>query len=212
MMPRRFDSDKYFLIIRNRLLAHNSREEAIPLKKIGLFLLLTALSAALLTGCTGSADTLPSPTPGVTGMPGTGMGAGTAGPAASAVPQASDAPQAGGIQTVEDAMKASEAMEDAIDKLSEVEDAEVAVIGDTALVGITFAGQYQGKVDDRLKKMVLARVQTVDKTVKRVAVTDDKTLVQAISALEGTLEKAPSLDDVADEMKKLADRITVYTE
>ena len=195
-----------------RLLAHNSREEAISLKKLGLFLLLTVLSAALLTGCASNADTLASPTPGATGQQNAMGAGGEPSPNASTAPAATDSAQQGGIMTVEDAVKASEAMEDAIDKLTEVEDAEVAVIGDTALVGVRFTSQYQGKVDDRLKKMVLARVQTVDKTVKRVAVTDDDTLVKAISDLEDTLAKAPSLDDVTDELKKLADKITVYTE
>ena len=43
------------------------------MKKIWLFLLLTVLSAALLTGCASTADTLPTPTPGASGMPGTPM-------------------------------------------------------------------------------------------------------------------------------------------
>lgn len=184
------------------------------MKKFGLFLLLTTVLAVLLTGCAGNADTLASPTPGTTGQqnPMGASGTPAVSPGASTVPMATNDAQNGGIMTVEDAVKASEAMEDAIDKLTEVEDAEVAVIGDTALVGVRFTSQYQGKVDDRLKKMVLARVQTVDKTVKRVAVTDDDTLVKAISDLEDTLAKAPSLDDVTDELKKLADKITVFTE
>ena len=177
------------------------------MRKIGLFLILIALTASVLTGCAGAADTLATPTPGmtITVQPESA----TKAPDASSM--TTSAPESG-IRTVEDAKRASEAMEDAVDKLSEIKDAQVAVIGDTALVGVTFTDQYQGKVDDRLKKMVLARVQTVDKSVVRVAVTADKTLVDAIEKLEDALEKAPSLDDVKDDLKDLAERITVFTE
>ena len=65
-------------MIFHRLPAHNSREEAIHMKRMMLLLALALLSAALLTGCKSIADTQASPTPGVTNMldnllPGTGM-------------------------------------------------------------------------------------------------------------------------------------------
>ncbi|MBE5782017.1 MAG: hypothetical protein E7329_01725 [Clostridiales bacterium] len=205
-------------MIIHRLLAHNSREEAIPLKKTWTLLLLLTVAAALLTGCASNADTLASPTPGATQMlPQASPNATDGmmnGPANSIAPDASSAPTlgAGGITTLEDAKKASEEMEDALEKLTEVDDTHVVATGKNALVGLEFTAQYQGEVDDRLKKMVLSRVQTVDKTVTGVAVTADEKLVEEIDALAETLESATSLDAVATQADDLMNQISIYTE
>ena len=184
------------------------------MKKIWLMMLLAALAAAVLTGCASSADTLSTPTPGATGMPDNmlpGMNGATAGTEASPEPMASGMPT-GGIRTLDEAKKASHDMEEAIEKLSEVDEAYVVAVGDTALVGLKFTSQYQGEVDDRLKKMVLTRVQTVDKTVERVAVTSNEALAESVHALAKTLKAASSLDDVNGKMEELLRQITVYTE
>ena len=187
------------------------------MKKIWLLLPLTFLSAALLTGCASNADTLASPTPGATGMlnnlmPGAAATQAPAQDAASAMPDSTAGPAANGERTLEDAQEMSQAMEEAVEKLAEVDDAYVVVMGDTALVGVKFASQYRGQADDRLKKMALARVQTVDKTVARVALTDDAALVTAIQALAKTLEGASSLDDVNDKAEEMLKQLTVYQE
>lgn len=202
-------------MIIDRLLAHNSREEAIPLKKTWFILLLIALSALILTGCASSADTQSTPTPGATENAGGMMpdsNTSTMGPDASMAPDASEAPAAGGISTLEEAQKASEAMEEAVSKLSEVDDAYVVAVGDTALVGVKFTPQYQSGADERMKKMVLARVQTVDKTVRRVAVTENQALVTGIRTLAETLEDASSLDDVNTKLEDMLKQVGVYTE
>ena len=178
------------------------------------------MAAALLAGCASNADTLATPSPGATDLLPQVSPNATDGMAASPAPDASSAPDgmilplpdAGGIKTLEDAKKESEAMEDAIEKLSEVEDAYVVATANTALIGVKFTSQYQGKVDERLKKMVLARVQTVDRTVTGAAVTEDEKLVRDIQTLAETLDKATSLDAVSAQAQELAERITVYTE
>lgn len=216
--PKNFD--KIFPLINRRLLAHNSREEAIHLKKLWLLLLLLTMAAALLAGCASNADTLASPSPGVTDnvlpqvSPNATDGMMSPGPNNSVSPDASTAPTlgAGGITTLEDAKKASEAMEDALEKLTEVDDAYVVATGTTAVVGLKFTPQYQGAVDDRMKKMVLTRVQTVDKTITGVAVTDEEARVKEIDALAETLESATSLGAVTTQAEELASQISVYTE
>lgn len=216
--PKNFD--KIFPLINRRLLAHNSREEAIHLKKLWLLLLLLTMAAALLAGCASNADTLASPSPGVTDnvlpqvSPNATDGMMSPGPNNSVSPDASTAPTsgAGGITTLEDAKKASEAMEDALEKLTEVDDAYVVATGTTAVVGLKFTSQYQGAVDDRMKKMVLTRVQTVDKTITGVAVTDEEARVKEIDALAETLESATSLGAVTTQAEELASQISVYTE
>ncbi len=183
------------------------------MKKTLLFLMLTLLSAALLTGCASNADTLASPTPGATNMldnlmPGTGTA--TESPAmtdnATVQPDGTAAPAA----TIEDTRKNVQAMEEAVEKLSEVDDAYVITVGDTALVGLAFENQYQGGTDDRLKKMVLSRLQTVDKNITKAAVTSDEPLVTSIEALSEALKSASSLDDVNTRAEEMIRQLTVY--
>ena len=199
-------------MIIHRLLAHNSREEAIAMKRTWMLLLLALLSAVLLTGCASNADTLASPTPGATNMlenlmPGTGMS--TESPMtdnATTQPDGTAAPAA----SIEDTRKATQAMEEALEKLSEVDDAYVITVGDTALVGLEFENQYQGGTDDRLKKMVLARLQTVDKNIVKVAVTSDEPLVTGIEALTEALKGASSLEDVNKRAEEMLKQLTIY--
>ena len=196
------------------------------MKKIWMLLLLLTLSAVVLAGCSGSADTLPTPTTGTTDMaPQASPGAttGTDGlmdglmPGSSDSPDANDAPAVGagagaGITSIDDARKASEDMEDAVGKLSEVDDAYVVAVGNTAVVGVKFNSQYQGGIDDRMKGMVLTRVQTVNKNVTAVAVTDDAKQVQEIQSLAQSLESATSLSAVSTQAQELAGQIQVYKE
>ncbi len=185
------------------------------MKKMLLFLMLAAAAALLLTGCASSADTLPSPTPGTgsvtiqplipdmnsQNMQATDMPSGTAQPMNN-----------GNTMTVESAQKAAQAMKEAVMKLSEVDEAWVVPMGDTALVGVKFDSQYQGGADDRLKKMVLTRVQSVDKAFTKVAVTDSAALVTGIQALAETLKGASSLDDVNTKAEDMLKQLTVYSE
>ncbi len=199
-------------MIIHRLLAHNSREEAIAMKKTRMLLLLTLLSAMLLTGCASNADTLASPTPGATNMlenllPDTGMSTESPMPDNATVqPDSTQAPAA----SIEDTRKAVQAMEEAVERLSEVDDAYVITVGDTALVGLAYENQYQGGTDDRLKKMVLSRLQTVDKNITKVAVTSDEPLVTGIEALTEAMKSASSLEDVNRRAEEMLKQLTVY--
>ena len=78
-------------------------------------------------------------------------------------------------------------------------------------MGLKFTRQYQGKVDDRMKKMVLERVQTVEKGVTGVAVTADEAMIKKIQALTETLKDAASMSVVSSQVDELAREITVYT-
>ncbi|MBR0227391.1 MAG: YhcN/YlaJ family sporulation lipoprotein [Clostridia bacterium] len=180
------------------------------MKKTLMFLMLTLLSAALLTGCASNADTLASPTPGATNMLDNLMpGTATESPMtdnATMQPEGTAAPAA----TIEDTRKTVQAMEEALEKLSEVDDAYVITLGDTALVGLEFENQYQGGTDERLKKMVLARLQTVDKNIAKVAVTSDEPLVTSIEALTEVLKSASSLEDVNKRAEDVLKQLTVY--
>ena len=114
--------------------------------------------------------------------------------------------------TLADARKTSQQMAEAVERLSEVDEAYVIALGDTALGGLEFGPEYQGRADDRIKKMVLARVQTVDKTVKSVAVTDDVKWMQDIQALAEALGGTAGMETIQAQMDDLVRQITAYTE
>ena len=184
------------------------------MKKIRLLLLLL-LTSALLAGCAGNADNAqPSPSPNATGIIESVLPGATDRIGSSPMPDATDDPTmpGAGIETVQDAQTRSKAMEEAVEKLSEVDDAWVVATGHTALIGVEFTKQYQGQVDDRMKKMILSRVQTVEKGVTGVAVTADEMMVKRIQTLAENLRTAADLNAINSQAAELAKEITVYTE
>lgn len=172
-------------------------------------LLLLGLAAALtLTGCASGAAVMESPTPGVS--PSADPLNFTAQPDGAAMGTAMPENGVNSGMTLEDTKKAAQDMADAVEKLSEVKEAWVVPLGDTVLVGVQFAKEYQGEMDERIKKMVLTRVQTVDKTVTGAAVTDNEALVTGIQALSKAMEGASSLDDVNSKAEEILKQLTVY--
>ena len=188
------------------------------MKKIECFGCLMLAAALLLTGCAGNADTLASPTPGTNAqmMPSTSPGAENTPMLTTDMPILSDI-QNGvnavmGLTSLKDVQTASEEMEDAVEQLSEVDDAYVIAFQDTAYVGLEMNSQYQGKVDERLQKMVLGRVQTIEKSITGVAVTDDAKKVQEIEKLTEQLDSAQDLTAVTSSLETLMKDIPVYKE
>lgn len=186
------------------------------MKKLWMLLLPLCLAAAVLAGCASNADTLASPSPAISGMPSASPSAagGTSSPQpdASGMPGDSAMPGMGGVTSLEDAKKESEEMEDAIGKLSEVDDAYVVAIDTRALVGVKYNSQYQGQTDDRMKKMILTRIQTVDKAITGVAVSSDEAQVKEIQSLAEALDSAASLSAISTQAEDLMNQITVFTE
>ena len=176
--------------------------------KLWILLLLSALAAFLLTGCASGAAIQESPTPGVSPSadPLTFTAQPDAGTMGTAVP--------GGMlnsgMTLEETKKAAEDMEDAVEKLSEIREAWVVPLGETALVGVQYAKEYQGEMDERLKKMVLTRLQTVDKAITGVAVTDNEALAAGIKALSKAMEGASSLDEINGKAEEILKQLTVF--
>lgn len=164
------------------------------MKKLWILLVISLLGLGLFTACTSNADTLPGPSPMTSAMPSvspmTTMGP-TVSLAPAASPSASAAPSVGagmGANTLEDARRMSENVSDEVEKLSEIKDAEAVVAGNIALVGIEYDAQYQGGLTQRLMEMVKSRVETIDKSITTVHVTDDKAMVDKISKLEDKLD------------------------
>ena len=194
------------------------------MKKTWFLLSLCLLVALTLAGCASNADTMGSPSPSVSPMtspmtspltspsvmPNTSPSAtdGTLGTTSTDTSTAAGA----GITTLEEAKKASDEMEDAIEKLTEVKDAYVVALGNTALVGVKFDPQYQGTMDDRMQKMIIARIQTINKGITSIAVATSEQDVTAVEQLSDALENATSLSAVTTQAEELTGKLTVYKE
>lgn len=112
-----------------------------------------------------------------------------------------------GVTSAADARRIIDQVEDELEKLSEVNDAQVVIIGDQAVVAIEPDDQYQGGVDERIRKMVQERIDGVVSGVKRVAVTDDPTIYATLEKLGDSLDGAVNLDDIRKEIDSLFTRI-----
>lgn len=190
------------------------------MKKILATLSLFAL-CAVMTACTATANDTPMTTTGApmvttTGAP-TGMIDGIGDellPDATVGvndgltdPMSSEDPEATGVTTVSTARRAIEQIEDELERLSEVTDAEVVLAGDSAAVALAFDSQYKGGVDDRLTEIVKERISGVISGVTNVAVTADKTLMDQLETLGERLEAASDMADIQNELNAIIKKI-----
>lgn len=193
------------------------------MKKGMMVLLCIAMAGMVLSGCAArsASGTTATTAPIVTNSP-----MATAQPAASPSPAASPdmgAGAAAGAQTgtmlsgmennnaltPAQAGKLAEQVAEAVERISEVSDAEVVIdSGMRALVAVEFDDQYQAGLDDRMKQMIVEAVQKVDDGLKEVEITDDDTLYGQVKGLGQRLAKATGLDELADDFGDLWDRIT----
>lgn len=202
------------------------------MKKTWILLAICTMSIPLFTACTSNADTMPQnsptvsvgPTAAPTAAPTTDMNpmddllpsatddaAGMAGGsgAAGSMTGTTETMNNGGVNTVEDALRVSGQIADEVEKLSEVDDAEAVVAGNIAIVGVDYDDQYQGGLTDRLKDMITERVETIDKAVTSVHVTDSIETVRMIEELYRKLEKAGiTFDELQTQLLNLGSTIT----
>lgn len=178
------------------------------MKRTMILLMITLLSLSLFTACTSNADTMPQTSPITSAAP---TNAPTAAPTGTMEPNISVSPSAtedtagmmgtddvqttdtmnnGGVNTVEDARRVADTISDEVEKLSEIDDAETVVAGNIALVAIEYDDQYQGGLTDRLKDMITERVETIDKAVTSVHVTDSKETATLVKELHDKMESA----------------------
>ena len=191
------------------------------MKKWILIPLLILAVGVTLTGCgiRSNVGTTPAPTMMATVSP-TNTPEPMATMAATATPDTAggattgmttDAPMgmtAVGSMTPAEAGRLAERISEAVERLSEVDDAEVIVSGNRALVAVEFEDQYSAGLDERMKKMITETVQEVDETLTEVQITDDGTLYGQVKGLGERLAKATGLDELADDFRDLWDRVT----
>ena len=164
------------------------------MKKWFLALLCMAAASMVMAGCSAkSMSVSPTASPMAT---------------AEATVEPSPAATAGATDmTPAQAGKLAEKIAQAVQQISEVEEAKVVVNNGRALVAVKFDAQYSAGLDDRMKQQIIQTVQKVDDTLKDVEVTDDDTLYGQIKGLGERVANVTGLDELADDFGDLWDRI-----
>lgn len=169
-------------------------------------ILLCACALALMTGCATNADVLPSPSPSLMPSPSAVITM----PIATALPQNTTSPMAtdNGVMTLEEAVTVSDNVETEVGKLSEIDTATAVVIGNMAVVGVTFDSQYKGGMTTRLTDMVKDRVGTVKNGITTIGVTSDPTMIKTIRDLKTSLDQpGTSLESVRNKVSDLVGQL-----
>lgn len=176
---------------------------------------LAALVLAL-SSCAAQEDPTPSasPTasPTVSASPENSPGTVTQVPSLTEQPMGTDSmltdTAAQGVSSAADAHKAIEDIELELERLSEVEEAQVAIAGSSAAVALKFDSQYQGGIDDRLRDMVEERIKSVVSGVTNIGITDDADLMDQLKALGDRMEGAADMVEIQNEIDAILKKIT----
>lgn len=191
------------------------------MKKTLLAATLMAAAGLMLTSCATGAEPTPTespsnspmatesmqPSPTESAMPMDPAGM-TAEDGMGLVPDESMAPAAEGVTTAEDARRTVEQIEEELERLSEIDSAQVVIVGNTAAVALEFDDQYQGGLDDRLREIVRERVNGVISGVNVIEITDDMGLMDELEKLGDSLEGAADMDKLRTELDAIIQRIT----
>lgn len=211
-------------------LTHNSGKEANPVKKGILALLCVVMAGMVLSGCAArtASGTTVTAAPIVTNSPMTtaqtemttvapdmspemnnGAAVGTQAGTTAGTMNGTDVTGTATAMTPAQAGRLAEQIADAVERISEIDDAEVVIAHDNrVLVAVEFEEQYQAGLDERMKQMITEAVQKVDDGLRDVEITDDDTLYGQVKGLGERLANATGLDELADDFGDLWNRIT----
>ena len=185
------------------------------MKKWILALLCMAAACVIMSGCAArNVGTSTTTAPAATQIPMTAepTAEATASPEATAQPMTT----AGGMDnagtmTPAEAGRTAERISDAVERISEISDAEVVVSGPRVLVAVEFENQYNAGLDERMKQTITETVKKTYDGAEDVEITDDDTLYGQVKGLGERLAKATGLDELADDFGDLWDRIVGRT-
>ena len=178
------------------------------MKKIRMTL-SALLLLMLLGGCTSSTDmttaTEPpsaSATPNITTvLPGATDGTD------GVLPNATVIPESTGVTSMDKARRVIEQIEEELERLSEVEDAEVVIAGNKAAVGLEFDNQYKAGLDDRLRKIVKERIDGVISGISTIAITTDEGVMAAIESLGERLDTMSDMAALQSDLEAIIKKI-----
>ena len=188
-----------------------------------LILGVTALTvAAALTGCksddgqltaTSQPTSTATATPSVTAvMPADGAegmldGEGAQNATDGVLPGTTVLPETAGVTSMDKAKRVVEQIEDELERLSEVEDAEVILAGNKAAVALSFDSQYKAGLDDRLRGIVKERIASVVSGISTIAVTTDDTIRSTLESLGEKLEDMSDLNALESDLDAVIKKI-----
>lgn len=193
-----------------------------------ILILMMALGLLTLSACTSSTDMVTAtssptstatqtPTPtvqtilpdsmpdaiidGTDSMDGAGMTDGASMPAVTHVPEST------GVTSMDRARRVVEQIEDELERLSEVDDAQVIIAGSKAAVGLEFDDQYKGGVDERLQKIVRERIDSIISGISTIAVTADEGIMDAIESLGDRLDTMSDMAALENDVEAIIRKI-----
>ncbi|MCI6374167.1 MAG: YhcN/YlaJ family sporulation lipoprotein [Clostridiales bacterium] len=183
------------------------------MKKWILALLCMAAACLVMSGCAArNVGTSATTAPVATQIPMTAEPTMEATAAPTGTPETSAQPmETAGNMTPAEAGRMAERISEAVERISEIDDAEVVVSGTRVLVAVRFDEQYNAGLDDRMKQTIIETVKKTDESVTDVEITDDDTLYGQVKGLGEKLAKATGLDELADDFGDLWDRIVGRT-
>ena len=162
------------------------------MKKWFLTLMCMAAVSVMMVGCSANTvSTAPTASPMATAEA-------TAEPSPAATTETMTPAQAGQL---------AEKIAQAVQQISEIDEAQVVVNNGRALIAVRFDAQYSAGLDDRMKQQITETVQKVDDNLKDVEITDDDTLYGQIKGLGERVANVTGLDELADDFGDLWDRI-----
>ena len=169
------------------------------MKKWFLTLMCMAAVSVMMVGCSANTvSTAPTASPMATTAAPTHSPMATAEASPAATTEAMTPAQAGQL---------AEKIAQAVQQISEIDEAQVVVNNGRALIAVRFDAQYSAGLDDRMKQQITETVQKVDDTLKDVEITDDDTLYGQIKGLGERVANVTGLDELADDFGDLWDRI-----
>ncbi len=174
-------------------------------------ILIAALCAGCNLGTQPNPSASPSRAPGVSpsgGAGSTGMPMNSADPAGSGTPQTSEDPTGGvgmGMDETMNDTEAARAVEEAVDKLSEVESSTALVVDGVAIVGVKFDSQYQAGMTARVTQMVEQAVKSADESITQVHVTHDEGHLTKMGELASRVGEdiKTDFDDIVDDIREM---------
>ena len=116
-------------------------------------------------------------------------------------------PESTGVTSMDAARRVVEQIEDELERLSEVDYAQVVIAGNRAAVALEFDDQYKGGVDDRLRGIVRERIDSVISGVTDISITADTTLMDALETLGERLDTMSDMNALQSDLDAIIRRI-----
>lgn len=116
-------------------------------------------------------------------------------------------PESAGVTSMDKAQKAIEQLEEELERLSEVDEAQVVIAGNKAAVALEFDDQYKAGIDDRLRQIVRERVDSVIRGIDTLAITDQEGIMDTLEALGDRFDGAADMASLQKELDAVLEKI-----